>query len=535
MALTKVTYSMILGAPFNVLDYGATGDGSTNDVAAIQAAVSAIKTAGGGTLYFPKGTYKVTFPSGLIAYSSLFALPSDTAVVFDQDAKMTASAVTGSNLYASVFGVDKTALPVTNLKFSGINISQTAPTGGQELGQAITLESGADSAILSISDVLIDSCSINNFSSAIYILQRTSVGASERQVNRVNITNNFGAGNLSFITADGNGIVIDSNIAYGIKPTPTGTYDAVSIHSGANIRVVNNDFSYYGEFGVNIRNSPENLCGSSNIVVDGNIIHTITLKCVGISLAAGETVYGVRNVVVSNNNFSHGNDTNTCTGVLVGSGSAGASTPLDRINISGNTLFNLNSSIIVQSALPAFLSNVSITGNSSFQKTTNTGYALKLTVVDDSVVSGNTFSYLYTGATADPINVSYFYNASFTGNTITVYTTDVQSIIMSNLNNVAMSGNQFYGPYYFNTLNNTCVIGNNRFSSAGTVEGRTLTSDWELSQGAITVRSASVPGTGTWKLSDVVYNASPASAGYIGSVCTVAGTPGTWNTFGLIS
>jgi hypothetical protein len=43
------------------------------------------------------------------------------------------------------------------------------------------------------------------------------------------------------------------------------------------------------------------------------------------------------------------------------------------------------------------------------------------------------------------------------------------------------------------------------------------------------------PTTGTWKLGDIVYNTSPASAGFIGWVCTVAGTPGTWRTFGLIS
>jgi hypothetical protein len=55
MSLTKVSYSMIAGAPINVLDYGAKGDGVTNDTAAIQAAVAA-----GGTIYFPDGTYEIT-------------------------------------------------------------------------------------------------------------------------------------------------------------------------------------------------------------------------------------------------------------------------------------------------------------------------------------------------------------------------------------------------------------------------------------------------------------------------------------------
>lgn len=44
---------------FSVSDYGAKGDGETRDTAAINAAINACNAAGGGTVYFPKGTYKV--------------------------------------------------------------------------------------------------------------------------------------------------------------------------------------------------------------------------------------------------------------------------------------------------------------------------------------------------------------------------------------------------------------------------------------------------------------------------------------------
>lgn len=45
---------------FDVKGYGAVGDDSADDTAAIQAAIDAAST--GGTIFFPKGTYKITSP-----------------------------------------------------------------------------------------------------------------------------------------------------------------------------------------------------------------------------------------------------------------------------------------------------------------------------------------------------------------------------------------------------------------------------------------------------------------------------------------
>lgn len=66
MSLTKVSYSMISGAVVNILDFGAVGDGVTDDTVAIQAAIDSLAPTnaanflGGGTVYIPAGKFRVT-------------------------------------------------------------------------------------------------------------------------------------------------------------------------------------------------------------------------------------------------------------------------------------------------------------------------------------------------------------------------------------------------------------------------------------------------------------------------------------------
>lgn len=57
MSLTKASYSMVNGAPINVLDYGADPTGATDSAPAIRLALAA-----GKAIYFPAGNYLVNSP-----------------------------------------------------------------------------------------------------------------------------------------------------------------------------------------------------------------------------------------------------------------------------------------------------------------------------------------------------------------------------------------------------------------------------------------------------------------------------------------
>lgn len=96
MSLTKVSYSMITGAALNVADFGAVGDGVTNDTAAIQSALDALRDNGGVLVFANDATYKCT---AVLTFQLASSAPTRRFAIEGQNALLDFTSVTSGNAF----------------------------------------------------------------------------------------------------------------------------------------------------------------------------------------------------------------------------------------------------------------------------------------------------------------------------------------------------------------------------------------------------------------------------------------------------
>ena len=123
MALTKTTYSMLAGAPVNVLDYGADNTGSSDASTAINTALAAV---GGGfgtgnVLYIPRGTYLLDSPINI--NSNHKCLTFESGVVLQYTGVDCAIKFNGASYCRVLGGV---SISCTNSSGSGVKFVATA-------------------------------------------------------------------------------------------------------------------------------------------------------------------------------------------------------------------------------------------------------------------------------------------------------------------------------------------------------------------------------------------------------------------------
>jgi hypothetical protein len=105
----------------NVWCWGATGDGTTDDTASIQAAINALP-ASGGTVFFPRGTYRVTQSLQAVA-NMVFMGVGAGSTLQSTDAGW---ALSVPNNYGVVNIANVTNVRVTNLRVRGTKLASDA-------------------------------------------------------------------------------------------------------------------------------------------------------------------------------------------------------------------------------------------------------------------------------------------------------------------------------------------------------------------------------------------------------------------------
>jgi hypothetical protein len=134
---------------FNVKAFGATGDGTTDDTAAIQDAITSAGVAGGGTVFLPRGTYSVTGTLTLDA--------NNVVLAGEGDALTTIKVATGAPFFQNVISsTGRTNIGVRDLKVDANSLARVATIGTANVTCGLFLSQSTDLRIsrVTVRDVI---------------------------------------------------------------------------------------------------------------------------------------------------------------------------------------------------------------------------------------------------------------------------------------------------------------------------------------------------------------------------------------------
>lgn len=496
MALTKASYSMIDAAPINVADFGATGDGITDDTVAVQNAFNAVPASGGVVVFEPGKTYMI---NGLYQpIQSIFGGVKPKSNTVLQGNNATLKVIPNASIGYCVLNL----VEVNNIAVNDLNI---------------------------LGDVDTHIGALNQFGHGLII------GGC------YNVTLN----NLFVTKCMGDGLLIV-------------TYTAGKIN--AEVDVSNSEFVDCRRQGMSVldlRNGTFTGCTFKDI---GQT--SATSPASGVDLEPDYSGAKVSNLTFLGCTFS--NNTNG-HGLVVGS--ITSSNTVENIKLIGCSFSGNGASAITANAVAGVprvsgvfeLIDCDITGQVVVENCkiiggqinldetyTNTPYAvasiddIPFQMIGTSVfVSGTRRALSVYGATSEN-NRKFIQNCKINqdGNLaadLSVWTIvgghiTLENCQMTRTGAAPTTAYSFTGAADFDGFIGKMV---NCYLDPKLANG--FAQDRLMNRFALRGWASAAPTTGAHYVGEIVLNSAPASAGYIGWVCTVAGTPGTWRTFGLIS
>lgn len=581
MSLTKVSYSMIDGAPINVADYGAsTSASAAANTTAIELAFAQALSSG-NAIEFNSGTYN---------HNGLTYTGSNLKIV----GKNTILNYTGSG---NAFVVQS----ANNTNASGLSVNGVTFKNGTSCFKVLGQGTGI------YSDISITNCKFDTSTSGMLWLEQCSNAIID--------------GNL-FENAQDNGI-----------------YYAFSRDAVISNNIVRN---CSGSGSITVGYSNSNVT-AQNIIIEGNEIFTDSAAPVAtIAYISGICAVYCQNVAVNNNHISNGST--SIAGKQIKTGIVLEEFTITNVTVQGNKISNMpEEGIRVGDNVNSLVLSLKIIDNDIYQVRTHIDIARSFGVtIDNNKLRYSTQEAIQLQATAGAVTVTNnvitdssvqatfaafaaiecsapntkiysntFIDSEFGGyinstattptysvaadGTLTLYQAGVSVATIATIgrtwelvkndvnavtnwqlslyptdnsytvqyirrtgyrwdNNVQQYsiGQHLGSPEPYGYINvaaaSTYVdIRGNKYSTKtldlpnhhNNTTLYTLQSDSTSDVGAIGAQrvfaASAAPSVGNWLQGDIVYNTAPTAGGFVGFVCVVSGAPGTWKTFGAIS
>jgi parallel beta-helix repeat protein len=499
MALTKVSYSMIEGAVANVLDFGAVGDGVTNDTAAIQAAINA---ANG--VFFPSGDYLVNAQIDLKSDLLLFGEGGSKIVL--------AAGVTPYVLRGSA---------TNNVTIRDLEIEGNGASGFSTV------------YITSATNVTVDNCKITKSgSNALFF-----VACLFAKVQNCILSNNFYYG-LEFRDSVGCKAIANQCADNGDTGVATsGGGRGIMLWRARGCYIAGNRFIDNTEYGFRIYSEAADATTSYNNVVTGNTFQN-NIRADLVLYDEGAAFSFVTNNVITDNVIYRTVDTTDLNSVCVlqGDFNTYANNKIVKSGAFGTdcgfNFFNANyctiSNCTVENMDVAF--STSSCTNITIDNCFGNGVAKGLTIPTENIIVRNS-KFIHAGAGVtdicidnSPATGKNFYEGNFISGFWQGVTLGDQAVAIFGNTTV---GSTNAGLRKTGNVTATIEAANNSWDNANPFILSAYARTGSTHDQAV-IKYTGAPTILSWTRGDQAWNEEPAVGQPIGWMCTVAGTPGTW-------
>jgi Pectate lyase superfamily protein len=520
----------------SVKDFGAVGDGVTDDTAAIVAALAAVSA--GDTIYFPDGEYLTT--ASIVVDKSVNFVGSGQARIVSDASKILDITPASAVLTTTLNGATS----------AGARTITLASVAGISAGQILVLE---DSATLWPYDPR-----AGCFYGEVNIIASVNSGTSQVTLEWPTATN-YNTGISVKVWAPIENLRVE-NLYFERKTKTSNTASGITTYALKNAYFVNCTFEGFGAVCIQDSYSSHtriNGCSFLNTWYTGvglgygvltvGSVHTLVSncrsynarRCVDFS-GSIPSRYGLAVGCMAIADYAYTDTTafgthgtaqyctfKSCTSSAARTGFIlrGADLTVDGCSVYNGTLFATCTSGLNHTFIGCTLDGQPAAAGfppSGFVDATSANYlggANSLIIKGCFAKIASYFLYIND-------NVVDGVSFELTDNSVGLRSTATNFVSTANLAsaktfNIFVRGNNGYR----NDTNGQYLLRMSAGTNA-TLDERTLES-WSVNF-FYTARRAAIPTTGTWRQGDIVWNTAPAAGGAPGWVCTTGGTPGTW-------